>query len=322
MSGDNTVREVWGLIKQLRMSEANLKRRVEELEANFDSKSLGIRLSELKTKYESRISCMQKEFDIMTERIAKEIQTVVIQANDEISALRVKVNEQDKIIGKSTMIKIDSLKWMDSMTLCGSLLAGSINKWFACANIKFVFSEILTSICRSQLTLSSSLKSKTKLRSCIYVIIFFVRLSRILGTKQDKLNKDALLCREKHKCNPGAKYFFQKLVVASSHYNSEVSCLINAISHSESPDNEEIEEAFINHLDSAMQRSLHPTRPFSINFAGPSREEEMRNRVKEAGDLLEQSMKIIEEKEREILFLREGGFNLEANGSFGGNMTQ
>lgn len=51
-SESSKVREVWGLVKKLRMSEANLDRRVREYESSSNSQTVSEQIVDLRNRYE------------------------------------------------------------------------------------------------------------------------------------------------------------------------------------------------------------------------------------------------------------------------------
>lgn len=314
-SGDSSVRELWGLLKQLRMSEANLTRRIEELEVRFDGETLEHQLAELTSRYESRISAIQKDYDDMTEKVAKEVESVIIQANDEITKLKLKIKNLENIFEKSNAsASEDSSKWLDSMALCSSLYTGSLNNWFKAMNLKSLLSEVIASICRQSNQINTSRLRTRIFKSWINSIRFLVKVKKIRKEKLFIMTTLHCLQLDHGSFEMELTSFYHKFMIVSSHYNEVTSSLLQQISANGLGDTEALERAFINHFGVSMHLSLHPCKPVKLDLSGRfAREEELREKIKEAGDLLEHSMKIIEEKDREILFLREGGFNIGQN---------
>lgn len=99
------VREVWGLLKQLRMSEAHLQRRVREYESNKeeeekardkDKESPKItlttkQLEELTRRYEERIREYQESHEEQLEKLGENMSVVIREANRQI------VRQRDRI---------------------------------------------------------------------------------------------------------------------------------------------------------------------------------------------------------------------------------
>lgn len=224
-SGCDTVREVWGLIKQLQMSEANLKRRLEESEAIREGKTLDDMLAEMKERYEQRIAELQDENEKQADELIKEMDAVVVQANHEIKSLRKELAELKNKEDDNAQIQEDSRRWLDATTIFSSLFIGVLNKWLSMISIKCVFWELLHAITIRQA--SKEVTPKSRLRAVVYTVVFSIRLARQQGTKQQTVC-EAERCESIVPTERGKK-LYGRLMVAASHHNAVAGRLLREL---------------------------------------------------------------------------------------------
>lgn len=296
VSGVSTVREVWGLLKQLRMSEANLKRRAEELEALQEGHTLESQLAEMRKRYEERISEMQKEQEELTSSIAKEMDIVVVQANDEINRLRSTVSILENKLAKESSDSDETNRWIDACTNIATLFTGVLNKWFLMINLKCMLWEVLQAI--NQSSRNNKLNSPMlKFRKVVNALIFTSKLKKLLNNRHaifDEAQSSDFSISAKQSIQ-----LFHRLTAVAAHYNPLSNKLLSELSHSEPAT---ALQAFL----SLRQTAVYASPQFKLGTP----DKEIESRLAEASRLISDSAQIIELKDQEIAFIKSGGFNI------------
>lgn len=275
------------------MSENNLRRRAEELESMHQGNTLEEKLFEMKNRYENRIKDMQTEQDELTNNIAKEMDTVVVQANDEINRLRSTVAMLENKVLQGRKYSDDADKWIDASTTLATLFTGVLNKWFIMINLKCMLWELLQGICQS----SSREQINTyrhKFRRVIIAVLFTVKINRMLDKRKEFIAND-----NQFESPERGIQLFNRLMTVAAHYNPLSNKLLSELSHS---DTTASLQAFLG----KRYTDLHASPSFVVDCGRAM----VDGRLIEAGRLIEDSAKIIEMKDRQIEFMRSGGFKV------------
>lgn len=245
------IREVWGLLKALRMNENNLKRRVFESEKKLELLEAGNAPENGASK--AALAEIQKQYEEKLTGLSVELNEVVTNANDQIVLQRKRIQELESLLSQKGALKItrtqmieemlkgDSEKketitqikettrapsnddkniWTETVLLSLTLFVGILNKWVLLINLKSLLWELLerrTRQCQPH-------KTSRKVRKVVWALLFVRRIQKMRYLKRENFQ----ITQTSETNNTGAR-LFERLMNISQRYQKYSNCLMTAL---------------------------------------------------------------------------------------------
>lgn len=313
------VREVWGIVKQLKMSEANLERRVKEFEqgkkegmGGLDDPTEGVRL-----RYEGKIKDIESKYEMAVSSLGQEMSDIVKEANNQISSQKEKVkNLEDKIRQFEQGAKTDP-KWIEACSFSCAIMVGLLNKWMVLMNMKCVFWELIESIARNtENSIEDVSDSRPNLLSRKYrkvklvflSVKFCLRLKFLSKIRAQKSTAFSQIDSTDRTTTTKGRDMYNRLLFISSNFNQSTSHLMSSLKLADASDETGIEKIFTSFF-SFKHTEVYPSLPFnmveSIELRSKSVIDEYNKKLSQASGLLENIYDNLTLKDDEIRRMKE-----------------
>lgn len=312
-SDSSRVRETWGLVRQLKMSEASLERRVKELEQhlkqeNRDQASLA---QETRDQYEDIIKVMGRRAEEELGEATEEMRRVLAEAGRELEGQRARIEGLEAELAGCERKVAQGMKWIEGFALLATLFVGLLNKWFVMMNIKCAVWELVEGLAARAMANGRAI-ARTRLRVVFWGVLAMVRLRKGSGKRRAAMANN---CDGMESNANGGKMMFERLLFISAHFNPVVKHFIDdfrALQVNPSSAAGGVEAVLVDLL-SMKQTELYPSLQFVFKEEGGGAEElealqgtlgKYEQKLVSAGELLQTTFKVLQEKDGEIARLR------------------
>ena len=331
------IRELWGILKQLRMSEANLQRRLAEF-GHPHTVQEGVELSptpnshkpdveSLRVKYEAILQECQESHEKDLEELAASVNQTVQAANTETQRL-----SQELEVTRSQLraVSDEHESLVQVFSLVNNLGITLLNKWTNMLNLKQCFGQLLNGVVTKPHVKDSQLR---RFRIAVLATVFMVRTSRVSRVREMQSTARHLSV-EDHKEDSKLvnTAVHANLLMAASTFRKESISFLNAVDQMCRGVDENLRsdgqiDTVISMFFSTNRTRLYDFKQFQLGGRPEhdtptfrayetdeaclaraeieaNRVEEYKQRLESAGELLTQTLSLLKQKDTEIKHLQ------------------